>query len=260
MRYFTDKVSKKAYINIITLCNQKCSYCYARRDLKTDWGKIMTTQEVYEIRDFLKSFKDIEVGIIGGEPTLHPKLKEIIKILDDFHVVIYSNGSKPLQRIANEEYSLTLHDSLDIRQFIRNTYDVKDYAKVKLMLTRDNRKQKETQKRHLEEYGFTVEFRAIDDDFDAYKPEEIEHIGDRYYKEDDYGEVTEIPLKEFNRDFRGFYCEPLVLNFYPSNRGSVNCTDILDNFRRLKIDKFICTKEKCRLCFLEGEKSDHPKL
>lgn len=251
MRYFTKNAQPKAYINIVTLCNQRCSYCYARRDLKQDWGKIMTLSEVQEIHDFLKG-KDIEINLIGGEPTLHPKLDKIVEIFNG-NCTIYSNGTKVLKPIC--KYSLTYHGYTEnIQKFIDNTISVKNMSKVKLMLSGTNRVQKEEQKKILEDIGYTVEFRAIDDNFDVYTEQDTKM--DKYYKEENRV-VQEISLKEYNRDFRGFYCTPLVLNFYPNNRGNVNCTDILDNFRSFSVDKFICTKEKCRLCFLEGEKYDN---
>lgn len=68
-----------ANIAITNYCNLKCPYCFAE-DLKHDTPKNMSLEEYQRILDFLKNTKDERVGIIGGEPTLHPQFKEILNL------------------------------------------------------------------------------------------------------------------------------------------------------------------------------------
>ena len=65
-------------INIIDLCNKKCSYCY---------NKIYRFDSILNL-DFLEKFIDnsllkIVFDIIGGEPTLHPDLYDFCKKMND---------------------------------------------------------------------------------------------------------------------------------------------------------------------------------
>lgn len=75
-------------------CNNRCKWCYAspsgfKRDLM-EFGKI---------EDYLKLMKSLRIkplGLLGGEPTLYPKLFEVIKLAKkyEFKVTLYTNGRK----------------------------------------------------------------------------------------------------------------------------------------------------------------------
>ena len=86
-------------MNIVftNFCNRNCPYCFAKgkldlaRNLKDSYINFKNLKIVI---NFLKKSKQTHVGIIGGEPTLHPKFKEaVMMILDEeFYITIYSNG------------------------------------------------------------------------------------------------------------------------------------------------------------------------
>lgn len=66
------------YVN--TICQYKCPYCCARASLP--WGKMMTDSQMQMILAGLKRCKHkVALNILGGEPTLHPKLKWFIESL-----------------------------------------------------------------------------------------------------------------------------------------------------------------------------------
>lgn len=87
-------------IAIINECNLKCPYCFADEMIDGPKKKYMTPEEFIEILEFILKDpgNDRRIGIIGGEPTLHPQIGEILTIArdfalqHDFHVTIFTNG------------------------------------------------------------------------------------------------------------------------------------------------------------------------
>ena len=67
-----------ANVSIINFCNLKCKYCFAD-DMIQEKSCCITLDDYRRILSFLARTPDNHVGIIGGEPTLHPKFDEIIK-------------------------------------------------------------------------------------------------------------------------------------------------------------------------------------
>lgn len=62
--------------DIIMVCNQKCSYCYARQF--DEWGNLNNLKMINSVLNKLKQIKKpIEVVLLGGEPTLSPYYKYI---------------------------------------------------------------------------------------------------------------------------------------------------------------------------------------
>ena len=88
-------------IEITNACDLKCKFCYAN----SGEGKFLEIEKIEKMMDF---FMDSEFGgaeilqISGGEPTLHPKIIDIIKLARSKpikYVLINTNGL----RIANDE-------------------------------------------------------------------------------------------------------------------------------------------------------------
>lgn len=91
-------------MDIITICNQHCWYCYARpeSDPSAKWNKIMSLDLAKRMLDAMKNIKyKIVLSILGGEPTLHPKLNEIVEYATNIDniikVEVFTNGRKPLK-------------------------------------------------------------------------------------------------------------------------------------------------------------------
>lgn len=78
-------------------CNRNCPYCFARgklvsgRKLKTSY---INLDDLKVVIDFMKRAEMTNVGVIGGEPTLHPQFEEAVSILveEGLYVRIFSNG------------------------------------------------------------------------------------------------------------------------------------------------------------------------
>lgn len=67
-----------ANVAIVNYCNLKCRYCFAD-DMIQDDMKSMTMDDYKKALSFLSRTPKNHVGIIGGEPTLHPQFEEILK-------------------------------------------------------------------------------------------------------------------------------------------------------------------------------------
>lgn len=83
-------------------CNLQCPYCFASKMIeeKTDDTKNISLEQLDVILKWLlSSTTSIErIGLIGGEPTLHPQFKEILGKINSFNEftntssIIFTNG------------------------------------------------------------------------------------------------------------------------------------------------------------------------
>ena len=101
-------------IAITNYCNLKCPYCFANKFIESEKQSI-TEDQLDKILDFLfysnlNKYKH-KIGIIGGEPTLHPQFQDIInKIIlfskvNNFNMpVVFTNG------ILLKEYAKSFSD------------------------------------------------------------------------------------------------------------------------------------------------------
>lgn len=86
-----------ANIAIVNYCNLKCPYCFAD-DMIHQKANAMTIEDFQKALEFLSRTPKNYVGIIGGEPTLHPDFKEILKEVNkyckevDTGATLFTNG------------------------------------------------------------------------------------------------------------------------------------------------------------------------
>lgn len=78
-------------------CNRSCVYCFAKGKLALDrksQDSHISFKNLKIIINFLKTSKQTTVGILGGEPTLHPHFKKAITMIltEGLNIKIYSNG------------------------------------------------------------------------------------------------------------------------------------------------------------------------
>ena len=92
----TDRSIYMSNLVINTHCNLHCPYCFGD-DYVEDKAKIMSEGTFIKAKEFiLGGQSDATVGIIGGEPTLHPQFSEfVINLCKDDRVskvIVYTNG------------------------------------------------------------------------------------------------------------------------------------------------------------------------
>lgn len=65
--------------DVSTQCNFKCTYCYAMKEYGDRWGKIddWKKQELV-VKALSRSNLPVFLGLLGGEPTIHPKYHELL--------------------------------------------------------------------------------------------------------------------------------------------------------------------------------------
>ena len=87
-----------ANIAINNYCNLRCKYCFADNMMKQE-NKNITVNELRTILAFLSRRPRGRIGIIGGEPTLHPDFKEIMKEITLYcsemgtNAMLFTNGT-----------------------------------------------------------------------------------------------------------------------------------------------------------------------
>lgn len=84
-------------IAINTYCNQNCPYCYIDQ-LKNCKIKTMSVDDYCSLLEWFVNTEESQIGITGGEPTLHPNFDLILKETDRYCrnlnavAIIYTNG------------------------------------------------------------------------------------------------------------------------------------------------------------------------
>jgi MoaA/NifB/PqqE/SkfB family radical SAM enzyme len=101
-------------------CNRSCPYCFAKGKFipeKTVADSCISLRNLKIAIDFLKKSKQNRVGILGGEPTLHPEFKKAISFIikQGIYAQIFTNGLIKkdtvlfLKRIDKKKYGLVLN-------------------------------------------------------------------------------------------------------------------------------------------------------
>jgi sulfatase maturation enzyme AslB (radical SAM superfamily) len=91
------------HINIhwdtLTVCQLKCSYCYARNEYGKEWGKISSKEVIDAVVESLsRSSLNFNLGLLGGEPTLGPYyyyiLDKITNLEKNNKIYVVTNAEK----------------------------------------------------------------------------------------------------------------------------------------------------------------------
>lgn len=84
-----------ANIMITSKCNLSCPYCFANEFVNLDPHN-MTLENFAIALDFVARDRPTRVGLIGGEPTLHPQFTQIIQMAIShphaMEITVYTNG------------------------------------------------------------------------------------------------------------------------------------------------------------------------
>ncbi|HNQ96901.1 MAG TPA: radical SAM protein [Treponemataceae bacterium] len=94
--YFTTKnvqtIPVSNRIEITNACNFTCNLCYA--GASPNKNSFISLEKIARISEYLRREKRTDIGLTGGEPTLHPELLKIVSIFKKAgHIIsLYSNG------------------------------------------------------------------------------------------------------------------------------------------------------------------------
>lgn len=118
----------KAYIEIINYCNLDCDFCPKTTRKK----QMMTIEQFIKVLSEVSNFTKYIYLHLLGEPTIHPNLKEFIKIANDYNekVTITTNGTNldylyncmKESRLYKVNISLTMtggNEKIDIDYYIK---------------------------------------------------------------------------------------------------------------------------------------------
>ena len=75
---------KKIYVEITNSCNLKCSFCPEGKRVK----EFISVDKFKNIINQIKSYTNLIALHVKGEPLLHPKLEELLKICEDNNVLV----------------------------------------------------------------------------------------------------------------------------------------------------------------------------
>ena len=75
---------KKIYIEITNNCNLDCSFCIKNKRSK----KFMTLDEYSKVLENIKPYTKYLYLHVKGEPLLHSHLKEILKLTEQYEMIV----------------------------------------------------------------------------------------------------------------------------------------------------------------------------
>ncbi len=99
-----------ANVLITKLCNRNCAYCFARDQFvispESDVDRAavhMPLSRVLDVIRFIKNSRQPVAGLMGGEPTLHPKFAEIVDLFlhHQLHIRLFTGGLMPARAVEH---------------------------------------------------------------------------------------------------------------------------------------------------------------
>ena len=101
-----------ANIILTNVCNAYCAFCFALEQAKSP-GHFLSLDDFTTRISFIRASDQSQIRLMGGEPTLHPKFKEIVDLIisNGMTAILFSNGyisdtrlqyleSLPVEKIA----------------------------------------------------------------------------------------------------------------------------------------------------------------
>ena len=111
-----------ANILITNVCNADCSFCFARERAQ-DSQNFISLDDLNDRIDYIQSSGLPQIRLIGGEPTIHPKFKEIVSRIRStgLDLILFSNGFIPeknlgcLVEIPQEKFAMLLNVNAKVK-------------------------------------------------------------------------------------------------------------------------------------------------
>jgi len=119
---------RKVYIEITNVCNLKCKFCPETSRSK----RFMSAEDFKTIISKIHKYTKLVYLHIKGEPLLHDKLDEILKILEEYNlqVNITTNGTLIKDKLDSIKNSTAVRQiNFSIHSVTQNDMDPKNYLK-----------------------------------------------------------------------------------------------------------------------------------
>lgn len=129
--------------DVSTQCQLKCSYCYAIAEYKDDWNKIDTWQrQKIVIKSIKRSSLPVFLGLLGGEPTIHPNYTELIELCHnaisvhkDGRLYVTTNGLQTNEFFENHKFYPNMYFLWSIHfEFITNKSIENIYRNIQICI------------------------------------------------------------------------------------------------------------------------------
>lgn len=268
-------------IDILTMCNYHCWYCYAR-ERKDIWNRIMSMDMIRIITNKIKRFKkEVDIGILGGEPTLHPRLEEVVrefsKCKNIRDLVLFSNGTRTklldvlsnlqVNRDPRLKVNLSFHPT-EIKDFdkfndiVDKVYKMGFLWKITVMITKGQEDKINKFMKLKEKYPdvfFEQTYPVVHDEIEEMGADlDQELIRSFVVNEDTENPLTydEVVDRGLNR-FKGWKCALRYFHINVDGSTNTNCFNGIGNvfepsFDFNDYDQKICPFDECvHDCMLE---------
>lgn len=103
-----------ANLMITKQCNLKCSYCFANEFVNKQ-KDVMSFENFKRCLEFLSYNPRERIGIIGGEPTMHPELSKMLAAIIDSpfqSACLFTNGilvDKFINELRNSRFQVLIN-------------------------------------------------------------------------------------------------------------------------------------------------------
>jgi organic radical activating enzyme len=249
-------------IDILSLCNFKCPYCYNIKKY-SNLKRLMTISEIKcIINDINANQNDVlfDIHILGGEPFLHPKLSTIIEMFSKCqnvrYIDIFTNGSiiKSLKRFVKTRLWISIHPECDFQK-VDKLLKLNNVAELTFMIHKDFNCEKyyEYSKKYSVAHTFIISLNGKL----HFKDLKLPNKG-KYYINNIAYSIDEVFLNHFNK-FKDWKCLFSNINVDVNGNYGINCLQrknkniFADHFLRTYKPNFMsCTLNECNSdCNLE---------
>lgn len=112
-----------AWIEICDTCNLKCIHCYNESSIKST--NKMSLDDFENVCLKLKEIDINKIQIIGGEPLLHPQIKEILLIANKYFdkIEVFTNGTLLNNELADLIKLLGINVALSVYSYKSEEHD-----------------------------------------------------------------------------------------------------------------------------------------
>lgn len=264
MKHFSNINPEDDAVNIIswhllTLCQYKCPYCYARKEMP--WGKIASKAEIDQMLSMLaQTPTEFHLELAGGEPTLHPLITYIVDRMQIIKkctaLLLYTNLDKFLLFRGKVKYRISWHPGVSkpvVLENIKRLHDAGMKPDIIVMMPPNN-PVPSTVLAKLREYG-NVEYNyvSVGDKIKANVSYSYEDMQDGYMLDGKF--VSSIEAN--NTSFKGWSCRAsrididVLGNIYEACRpvgANAYRSSWLASWRPRTI---ICKNDRCPACLLQ---------